>query len=41
VNTSTITILADAGATRFVCGSSVFESKDVEGNIEKLEDLVQ
>lgn len=41
VNKETIARLADAGATRFVCGSSVFGSGDAKENIEKLESLVQ
>ena len=41
VNINTISVLADAGATRFVCGSAIFETKEVEDNIEKLENLVQ
>jgi ribulose-phosphate 3-epimerase len=40
VNADTIKRLADAGATRFVAGSSVFGTKDVEGNIQKLEDVI-
>jgi pentose-5-phosphate-3-epimerase len=40
VNTETIKQLAEAGASRFVCGSSVFGNKKVEENIEKLEKLV-
>lgn len=40
VNTETIARLRDAGATRFVAGSAVFGIKDVEGNIENLNDLV-
>lgn len=40
VNSETIKRLADAGATRFVAGSAVFGTKDVEGNIEKLESLL-
>lgn len=41
VNSDTIKRLADAGATRFVAGSAVFGTKDVAGNIEKLESLIQ
>jgi ribulose-phosphate 3-epimerase len=41
VNENTIKKLADAGATRFVCGSAVFEERDVAGNIEKLAALVE
>lgn len=41
VNTDTIRKLSDAGVTRFVCGSAVFEGKDIARNIEKLESLVQ
>ena len=40
VNEKTIGILATAGATRFVCGSSVFNGNTKE-NIEKLESLLQ
>lgn len=40
VNTETIVRLRDAGATRFVAGSAVFGTKDVAGNIEKLESLI-
>lgn len=40
VNADTIKRLADAGATRFVAGSAVFGTKDVAGNIEKLESLI-
>lgn len=36
VNTETIKQLANAGASRFVCGSSVFGDKRVEENIEQL-----
>lgn len=41
VNTETIKKLAEAGATRFVCGSSIFGDGEVVENIEKLESLVQ
>ena len=41
VNIETIKKLADAGATRFVCGSSIFGDGEVVENIEKLESLVQ
>lgn len=40
VNSDTIKRLIDAGATRFVAGSAVFDTKDIAGNIEKLESLV-
>ena len=40
VNTETIGILESAGATRFICGSSVF-SGDVSENIAKLKSLLQ
>jgi ribulose-phosphate 3-epimerase len=40
VNSETIARLRDAGATRFVAGSAVFGTKDVEGNIERLKDLL-
>lgn len=40
VNEKTIQALRDAGATRFVCGSSVFNG-DAQENIEKLESLLQ
>lgn len=39
VNEETIQALLDAGATRFVCGSSVFNGNAVE-NIERLQELV-
>ncbi len=40
VNTETIGILESAGATRFICGSSVFD-RDVQENIAKLKSLLQ
>jgi ribulose-phosphate 3-epimerase len=40
VNQETITKLAHAGASRFVCGSSVFGDKRVGENIEQLEFLL-
>ena len=40
VSTETISRLLHAGATRFVCGSSVFVGGDVGGNIAALEALV-
>ena len=39
VNTETIKQLANAGASRFVCGSSVFGDKRVGENIEQLKNL--
>ncbi len=39
VNQETITKLANTGASRFVCGSSVFGNKQTEQNIETLENL--
>ena len=41
VGPETVTRLAEAGATRFVCGSSVFGKGNVSENIEKLESLLQ
>lgn len=41
VNTDTIARLADAGVTRFVAGSAVFQNDTIEDNIYDLEDLVQ
>ncbi len=41
VNEGTIRRLADAGATRFVAGSAVFNDGDIEENIVNLENLVQ
>lgn len=41
VNEDTIKKLANAGATRFVCGSAIFEGGSVAENIEKLESLIQ
>jgi pentose-5-phosphate-3-epimerase len=40
VNTETIGILESAGATRFICGSSIFDG-DVSENIAKLKSLLQ
>lgn len=40
VNKETVTKLAHAGASRFVCGSSVFGDRKVSENIEYLEDLI-
>lgn len=40
VNRETIKQLSDAGASRFVCGSSVFVDKNILDNIEQLEKLV-
>ncbi len=40
VNQETIRRLADAGATRFVAGSAIFNDGDIVENIEKLESLV-
>jgi ribulose-phosphate 3-epimerase len=40
VNSETIRRLADAGATRFVAGSAIFNDGDIVENIEKLESLV-
>lgn len=40
VNTETLKKLADAGATRFVAGSAVFGTKDIVGNIERLENII-
>jgi ribulose-phosphate 3-epimerase len=39
VNTETIKQLADMGASRFVCGSSVFSDKQVRENIVTLHNL--
>lgn len=40
VNLETIARLSAAGATRFIAGSAVFGTKDVEGNIKKLESVL-
>jgi ribulose-phosphate 3-epimerase len=41
MNADTIKRLSEAGASRFVCGSSVFGDGDVQDNIEKLKSLLQ
>jgi ribulose-phosphate 3-epimerase len=41
VNTETIARLRDAGATRFVAGSAVFNDNDIAENIEKLLDIIK
>jgi len=41
VNNETIKKLADAGATRFVVGSAIFNEGDIDENIANLESLVQ
>lgn len=40
VNTETIKKLAEKGCSRFVCGSSVFGSKNIQENITNLEGLI-
>ncbi len=40
VNSETIQKLVDVGAIRLICGSSIFGTKDVVGNIQVLEKLI-